>query len=590
MGLSGATYLNPVYPHSFPDPFVLKHLGRYYAYSTGHAPDGRVFEIITSTDLVNWETAGGAMDPLETGEPFYWAPEVTYYNGKFYLYYSVGNEKFMTLRVAVSNRPDGGFADAGVKLTSQDFAIDAHVFRDDDGSWWMFYATDFLEYSHIGTGTVVDRMLDMFTLAGDPRPVTRAKYDWQVYDPARVEKGGVRWHTVEGPFVLKRKGTYYEMFSGGNWQNISYGVSFAVTDDINAQDEWHQFSDGETKLPLLRTVPGKVIGPGHNCAVLGPNDRELYCVYHVWKNDQRVLAIDRMGFAGGRRMFITGATSAPQPAPYGAAITLDRFDGAVSTGGQCFLATMPVRAAGGGGFGIELLAGETVAARIAIENGETSATISLFCGDDQQTAALRPDLDLSSFHGLHIEVDGRAVRCSIDNVEAEIKTLLDSDVNAVRPFGDADFRAFSLTRGFEERFETNDLIEKGWHALGSTNTDGQHLALPAGSGLSRQLPAGPFELAVNLKLEPGASGRIRCGIEIEIDGNGLKAGEKRFEYPADFDRTNFHQYRFVSRETSLSIHIDDDELGSVETGTGDELAILSEHGVIRLDMVRWTEI
>ena len=180
MGSFGETYLNPVYPHSFPDPFVLKYLGRYYAYATGHAPDGRIFEAITSTDLVNWETLGGAMDPLETGEPFYWAPEVTYYNGKFYLYYSVGNEKFMTLRVAVSNRPDGGFADAGVKLTSQDFAIDAHVFRDDDGSWWMFYATDFLEYSHVGTGTVVDRMLDMFTLAGDPRPVTRAKYDWQV--------------------------------------------------------------------------------------------------------------------------------------------------------------------------------------------------------------------------------------------------------------------------------------------------------------------------------------------------------------------------------------------------------------------------
>src|SRR6476620_1155990 len=100
MGSFGETYLNPVYPHSFPDPFVLKYLGRYYAYAPGHAPDGRIFEAITSTDLVNWETLGGAMDPLETGEPFYWAPEVTYYNGKFYLYYSVGNEKLMTLRVA----------------------------------------------------------------------------------------------------------------------------------------------------------------------------------------------------------------------------------------------------------------------------------------------------------------------------------------------------------------------------------------------------------------------------------------------------------------------------------------------------------
>jgi hypothetical protein len=45
-------------------------------------------------------------------------------------------------------------------------------------------------------------MLDPLTLAGEPRPVTRARFDWQVYDPQRREKGGVRWHTVEGPAVL----------------------------------------------------------------------------------------------------------------------------------------------------------------------------------------------------------------------------------------------------------------------------------------------------------------------------------------------------------------------------------------------------
>ena len=176
----------------------------------------------------------------------------------------------MEIRVAVSDRPEGGFIDSGKRLTFQDFAIDPHVFTDTDGSRYMFYATDFLDHTHIGTGTVVDRMVDWFTLEGKPRPVTRARYDWQVYDPARKEKGGVRWHTVEGPFVLKRKGIYYEMFSGGNWQNISYGVSFAVTDDMDRDEEWEQFSDGEKILPILRTVPGKVIGPGHNSVIRGP--------------------------------------------------------------------------------------------------------------------------------------------------------------------------------------------------------------------------------------------------------------------------------------------------------------------------------
>src|SRR5688572_21359790 len=319
------TFVNPVYTNSFPDPFVLKHGGEYFAYSTGFANDGTVFPVIRSCDLVNWSEIGGSMHPLEHSPPYYWAPEVTYDNGKFYLYYSVGNETFMELRVAMSDRPDGDFADSGVRLTKEDFAIDAHVFIDDDGARYLFYATDFLTHSHIGTGTVVDRMIDWFTLEGNPRPVTRAKYDWQVYDPHRTEKGGVRWHTVEGPAVLKRKGLYYEMFSGGNWQNTSYGVSFAVSDSLEVPHEWLQFSDGENVLPILRTIPGIVVGPGHNCIVRGPNNREIYCVYHRWVEDRRVMAIDRMDFAG-TRIFIVGASHTPQPAPFAPKIR-ERFRG-----------------------------------------------------------------------------------------------------------------------------------------------------------------------------------------------------------------------------------------------------------------------
>src|SRR5688500_1954654 len=98
-GSALAEYLNPVYSKSFPDPFVLKLGGDYYAYCTGFAPDGKVFGVLHSRDLVSWTEVGGAMEPLENSSPYYWAPEVTCDNGKFYLYYSVGNEVLMELRV-----------------------------------------------------------------------------------------------------------------------------------------------------------------------------------------------------------------------------------------------------------------------------------------------------------------------------------------------------------------------------------------------------------------------------------------------------------------------------------------------------------
>ena len=84
---------------------------------------------------------------------------------------------------------------------------------------------------------------------------------------------------------------------------------------VNTAGEWEQFSDGDKVLPILRTVPERVVGPGHNSVVYGPNNRELFCVYHRWTEAGRVLSIDRMDFAGGR-IFVTGATDTPQPAPF----------------------------------------------------------------------------------------------------------------------------------------------------------------------------------------------------------------------------------------------------------------------------------
>ncbi|HEX9918615.1 MAG TPA: glycoside hydrolase family 43 protein, partial [Pyrinomonadaceae bacterium] len=310
-----STYLNPVYGRDFPDPFILKHGGEYWAYCTGFWRDGRAFGVLRSPDLINWRELDGALAPLPGEHPCYWAPEVTYENGRFLMYYSVGNEKSMHLRVAVASHPAGPFTDSGRQLTDAEFAIDPHVYVDEEGVRWLFYATDFLTHTHIGTGTVCDRMLDPFTLAREPRPVTRARYDWQVYDPQRKEKGGVRWHTVEGPFVVRRKNLYYQMFSGGNWQNLTYGVSYAVSDRIAREDEWEQSADGERVLPILRTVPERVIGPGHNSVVRAPDNRQLFCVYHRWDGERgRVLALDRLDWVG-ERMTVLGATTTPQPAP-----------------------------------------------------------------------------------------------------------------------------------------------------------------------------------------------------------------------------------------------------------------------------------
>ena len=77
----------------------------------------------------------------------YWAPEVVEADGRFWLYYSVGHgDAGHHLRVAVADHPFGPFRDTGVNLTPHEqFAIDPHPFRDDDGTWYLFYARDVLD-------------------------------------------------------------------------------------------------------------------------------------------------------------------------------------------------------------------------------------------------------------------------------------------------------------------------------------------------------------------------------------------------------------------------------------------------------------
>lgn len=642
-GSALAEYLNPVYSKSFPDPFVLKIGGDYYAYCTGFALDGKVFGVLHSHDLVTWTELGGAMEALENSPPYYWAPEVTYDNGKFYLYYSVGNEILMELRVAVSDRPDGGFVDSGCRLTKEDFAIDAHVFTDDDGTRYMFYATDFLEHTHIGTGTVIDRMLDWFTLEGDPRPVTRARYDWQVYDPNRKEKGGVRWHTVEGPAVLKRKGLYYEMFSGGNWQNTTYGVSFAVTDDLGADEEWRQFSDGENVLPILRSTPDRVVGPGHNSIVRGPNNSELYCIYHRWAGDERVMAIDRMDFSGDR-IFIVGASDTPQPAPFEPTIK-ERFqgsempshfrptgswtftgDGVVSGGEErseirlsnapdsflCefvwALAQLPNREREFG-MAFQSSSGE---AQFTIHTKIRTAKWAIRGTDSCETIHLPADFDPTTEHMIRVETDHRSVLIHLDSRTILPHIQLDKPVAGFGIFTDGQplrIREFHLTEGFEELFESDTALENGWAIDGKVTrkiVNGELILKPERGCMLRKGPAlACLEFAANLRsmrssaigefglvLENGSGEAFRFGIDCEKRCM-ITPGEtsERFPLPENFELTQYHQLRIIKTGGGALCYIDDVCIGEFRVPLAEtRAAVYTSGAAVGIEMIRLTRI
>lgn len=293
------TYTNPVYGGYLADPFAFRFEGAYYAVGTS-ASEGRVFPMLRSDDFVHWEPIGGALvrPSADLGGDF-WAPEIAEFEGRFYLYYSVGwGDTRHKLRVAVASDPHGPYEDAGVNLVDpqrHSFAIDASPFRDDDGQWYLFYARDFLDSENgarAGTALVVDRMISMTALAGEDRVVLRATHDWQRFMKDRPIYGGVYdWHTLEGPSVRKHEGRYYCFYSGGRWESDTYGVDYAVAD--HPLGPWTDTSVGIPRV--LKTVPGHVIGPGHNSIVTGPDGND-YIVYHAWDMEKtaRRMCIDKL--------------------------------------------------------------------------------------------------------------------------------------------------------------------------------------------------------------------------------------------------------------------------------------------------------
>ena len=302
-----ALHTNPVYGSYFADPFVWKVGDVYYAIGTGaHEANGQVigkiFPVLQSEDFFQWKVASSALvrpDPA-LGANF-WAPEVVQQDDRFFLYYSVGHgDKNHQLRVAIGESPQGPYQDSGKALIDPQrcpFAIDAHPFQDDDGQWYLFYARDFLDVSNkgrAGTALMVARMKSMTELEDEGCVVIRARSDWQRFQRDRTMYDQVwDWHTIEGPFVREHDGRYYCFYSGGRWENESYGVDYCVADHVLGP---YSDSGNESGPRVLRTIPGQVIGPGHNSVAVGPDGETEYFVYHAWDKEMkaRQMFMDRL--------------------------------------------------------------------------------------------------------------------------------------------------------------------------------------------------------------------------------------------------------------------------------------------------------
>jgi beta-xylosidase len=268
---------NPLFDGWYADPELHYFAGRYYIYpTTSRDPHQQTFfECWSSADLTNWSNEGVILDfndvPWSTNYAA-WAPSCAEKNGKYYLYFSAGDGA--GLGVAVSDSPAGPFRDA-IKHPLVGYyphgaqPIDAHCFVDDDGRAYLYFG------GH-GHCVVAPLTPTMCAIHRNFREIT----------PSPTY--------VEGPFMVKRRGVYYLMWSEGGWGNHTYLAAYGVADS--------PYGPFEYAGKILENNPEVAQGAGHHSVLHLPNtdDEWVICYHrrplHETAANHRIVCLDRLVF------------------------------------------------------------------------------------------------------------------------------------------------------------------------------------------------------------------------------------------------------------------------------------------------------
>lgn len=260
---------NPVRRGFFPDPSVIRVGNDYYMVnSTFH-----MFPCIPvshSTDLVHWKIIGYAITNPEwaqtadkDGGRGYWAPDISYSNGRYYITATLRSNEGETEKrrqmVTSSLYPEGPYDEPS---WIHEDGIDPSIFHDSDGRKYM----------------LLNRGARIFELSGDCRKsLTQPRLLWY----------GECKRNPEGPHILKKDGWYYLFLAEGGTGN-GHRITVARSKTLMGVYERSPYN------PLVRQTDEEALLQccGHGTPVSSPDGR-WYIVYLVLRH-----SLDGWGFTG----------------------------------------------------------------------------------------------------------------------------------------------------------------------------------------------------------------------------------------------------------------------------------------------------
>ena len=262
------TVQNPVH-NGGGDPWVVKHEGvYYYCYSTG-----RGVSVAKATSLGELKPMGTTVYTAPSGTMYsaeYWAPELHYINGEWYIYVAADdgnnhNHRMYVLK-GTSQNPRDRFEMVGqITDPSDKWAIDGTVLELNGELYfiWSGWEGDVNVAQHI----YIAHMSDPCTIDSERVMLSTPEYTWEKNGNPLIN---------EGPTVLQHEGKTFVIYSAsGSWTDeYCLGMLTLTGDDPLNPTHWEK-----TGKPVFRKRVGVCYGPGH-CSFTTAPDGSVWMVYH----------------------------------------------------------------------------------------------------------------------------------------------------------------------------------------------------------------------------------------------------------------------------------------------------------------------
>jgi beta-xylosidase len=218
---TAASGANPIVSHLFTaDPAAHAFGDRLYVYTSHDEPGAKYYDmfdwrLFSTADLATWQDHGPAfaLKDFAWAKQWAWAPDAIQANGKYYLFLPTDRSK---IGVAVGDTPTGPFKDAiGRPLidnTTMPEAgrepIDPAVLIDDDRQAYLFFGCREAKVVRLDRSLtkLTSALQDVVLLDPQGKPIPVAAPDVQPSLPMGYG---------EAPWVFKRAGKYYFVYSNG---------------------------------------------------------------------------------------------------------------------------------------------------------------------------------------------------------------------------------------------------------------------------------------------------------------------------------------------------------------------------------------